>query len=120
MDFLFDSHGNLRDISEENDISYELTDSNLNILETGAKNIQTLNGSKDDSIHNLLRKKIRISKKAKLIDLYPKMKPIEPKPFFYDIAVDEIEYPNLDKTIKELQDKSTQGGGIFSKLKFWG
>lgn len=90
VDWLFDSQGNLRDISKDIDTNYELTDSNLNILETGAKNVQIVGNSQENSLNTLLHQKIKLNKKAKLIDLCPKMKPIEPKPFFYDLAIDKF------------------------------
>lgn len=90
VDWLFDKQGNLRDISKDIDTSYELTDSNLNILDTGARNVQVVTNSQESALNTMLHQKIKINKKAKLIDLCPKMNPIEPKPFFYDLAIDKL------------------------------
>jgi hypothetical protein len=116
VDWLFDVTGNLKD--ESNDaLNIELTDSNMDILNTGGKNVIVTDGGDDNAVDMLLGSKIKLNKKAQLINLFPKMQPVMPKPFFYDIALDAVEYPNIAKIITEIEDKATQSTGLFGRIK---
>jgi hypothetical protein len=124
VEWLFDNQGNLKEgQSSGSDYKIELTEGNMDILQTGGKNVLFVDEESDNPMDLLLNKKVRLNKKAKLVELFPKMQPVMPKPFFFDIAADAIEYPNIAQTIKELQGKDTpSGGGLLGKLKgaFWG
>lgn len=123
VDWLFDAEGNLKtDSGSSSNYKVELTDPNINILDTGAKNALLVDEGEEDAMNTLLGKKVKLNKKAKIVDLFPKMQPVMPKPFFFDIAVDGVEYPNISETIKELEEKANQGTGLFGKIKgaFWG
>jgi hypothetical protein len=117
INWLFDSQGNLRTDGASKDHKVEFTDSNLNILETGAKNALVVEENAGNDYESLLQKKARLNKKTKLIELFPKFQPIMPKPFFFDIAADAIEYPDLEKTINEIQAKESSSGGLFGRIK---
>lgn len=121
VEWLFDAQGNLRnDTNSQGGFKIEFTDDNLDILETGGKNALVMEEDDENPMEILLNKKVKLNKKAKLLDLYPKLQPVMPKPFFFDIAADAIEYPNIDETIKELEGKQTPSGGLLGKIKgFW-
>lgn len=116
--WLYDPFGNLKSDSSTTS-KVEFKDYNLNILETGGKNVVFVDKNDDTDYDQLLHKKVRVNKKSKLVDLFPTFKPVTPKPNFYDIAGEAIEFPNLDNMIQELTPKDTPAAstGLFSKLK---
>lgn len=122
IQWLFDSQGNLIEGDADNTLKVELTDGNMDLLSTGGSNILFVDEGAENPIDKLLNSKVKLNKKAKLVELFPKMQPVMPKPFFFDIAADAIEYPNIAATIKDLEGQSTSGGGLLGKLKgaFWG
>jgi hypothetical protein len=124
IEWLFDKNGKLRQENENSsNLRVEFTEPNLNILETGGKNALLIDEGEEIQMDTLLGKKIKLNKKAMLIDLFPKIQPVMPKPFFYDIAADGIEYPNIAEIISELEGKtSASDGGLFGRIKgaLWG
>ena len=114
VEFLFDKAGKLKTENDATEMKVELTDGNMNILETGAKNVLMMEEDGNHDIDELLRKKIRFNKKIKLIDLTPKLQPVMPKPFLFDIAGDGVEYPNIAKAVEET---TNQGTGLFGRIK---
>ncbi|CAI2361175.1 unnamed protein product [Moneuplotes crassus] len=116
-EWLFDDNGNLKDISAAKSIKTELIDGNMNILNTGGKNVLFLEDYDENNIDELLRKKIKINKKSKIIDLSSKLQPVMPKPFLFDIAGDGIEYPEISSTIKEIESKASQGSSLLGRIK---
>ena len=117
VEWLFDNSGNLKDENSKNGVKVELIDGNMNILDTGASNVLFLEEDGESNIDELLSKKIRFNKKVKLIDLVPKLQPVMPKPFFFDVAGDGVHYPNIEETIKEIEGKANQGSGLFGRIK---
>lgn len=116
--WLFNSQGKLRGNKQTvGERQVEFTDSNLNILETGGKNAMMVESSEGSSFDELLHKKAKLNKKSVLVELYPKFQPVMPKPFFFDIAGEAIEFPDLEQMIKQLEEKETKGTGLFGRLK---
>lgn len=117
IEWLFDDNGKLKDDSSSASVKTELTDGNMNILNTGGKNVLFLEDEGGSNIDELLRKKIKVNKKAKIIDFSSKLQPVMPKPFFFDVAGDGVEYPDLSNAIKELESKASGGSGLLGRLK---
>ena len=119
VQYLFDSKGNYRSVDNtDSDLNIELTDYNLDIINTGGKNILISDEAGTNNIKEILDKKVKFNKKTKLVELFPSFQPVPPKPFFFDLAVDAIEYPNIDQIIKDLQEKEEpSSGGLLGRIK---
>ena len=88
-------------------------DSNLNLLETAGNNfdIRADDGPLGREIED---KRLRLSKKSKIIELLPEFKSLAPKPFFFDIAGDQLQYPSVEDRLKELKPEQK---GLFGRVK---
>lgn len=60
-----------------------------------------------------MKKKVTLNKKTQIVDLASSLQPVMPKPFFMDIAGDQIKYPDL--TEKTTEKKAGWFGGIFGR-----
>lgn len=59
-----------------------------------------------------------VADKPNLVKLPPDFKPVPCKPLFFDLALNSVEYPNLD-TEKTSTPTGEKGGGLLDKMKIW-
>lgn len=63
-----------------------------------------------------------LTKNPNVVPLPPPLEPIPAKPLFYDLALNFVDFPNLDHKLEDAQQKSGAAGisGLVKGLWGWG
>jgi hypothetical protein len=110
-DILFDGAGKPKS-EEALGMKVIISGEHLDFLEQTPTNIQfvePLGGKKAVEID-----KLKISKQFKLVNPVPKFQSVPATPHLFDLAGDQLSYPNLEEPIGKY--KSAGGAGLFKKL----